>query len=213
MAGAISNSLARRPWARKRSRPEPRDGPDRPFSGEDGVSLLEYVLLVALVAMVCCGALIFLDRGSASPAHAANDVANDVVSASGAPSEGLRDTVSGSADGAATSFDRASTGSPVKAWCTSGQSGCTDPMLINGQAELIHFWVKGGSGTYSYQLRGSVPPFVKPDWPDHEIAIEPRDCRDDPGTYAISLVVLDSAGDTGTLNFTLNVDPGSLCNK
>ena len=99
----------------------------------------------------------------------------------------------------------------MKAWCTSGETGCSDPMLMNGQPEIIHFWATGGSGTYSYQLQGSVPPFMIPDWPDHEITVEPTDCSQDPGTYIVSLVVSDSAGDTGTLNFTLNVAPGSLC--
>ncbi len=50
-----------------------------------------------------------------------------------------------------------------------------------------------------------------PDWPDHEITVEPTDCSHDPGTYIVSLVVSDTAGDSGTLKFTLNIAKGSLC--
>lgn len=192
------------------SRRQPRSSrgrvihPDAQFgahlSTDGGASLLEYVLLVGLVAMICCGTLLYLGRGSASPSHTVNDVGGNVVSAGTAPSGGLGDVIGGSTVGAA-----------VKAWCTSTESGCTDPMLINGQTEVIQFWATGGTGPYSYQLQGSVPQFMIPDWPDHKITIAPTDCKQDPGTYAVSLVVSDSAGDTGTLNFTLNVEPGSLC--
>ena len=76
---------------------------------------------------------------------------------------------------------------------------------MNGQAEVIHFWATGGTGAYTFQLQGSVPPFMIPDWAAREISVEPTDCSHDPGTYSVSLVVSDSAGDTGKLNFTLNV--------
>jgi hypothetical protein len=167
---------------------------------EDGASILEYVLLVGLVAMVCCGALLYLGRGSASPSHTVNDISSNFVSTGSPPPGGLGDVMGSSA-----------TGTAVKTWCKSGEGGCTDPMLMNGQTEIIHFWATGGTGTYTYQLQGSVPPFMIPDWPDHEITVQPTDCAHDPGTYTVSLVVSDSAGDTGKLNFTLNVAPGSLC--
>ena len=207
---------------------------------EEGVSVLEYALLVALVAMVATGSLLFLGRGSASPAHVVNNVASNVavannqgmsgtansvltgtaksvLSGSGTPVAGANGPAVVGANnnlrmgGAGNPVEGTSTDTPVKAWCTSGETGCSDPMLINGQSEVIHFWATGGSGTYSYQLQGSVPPFMIPDWPDHEIIVEPTDCSKDPGTYAVSLVVSDTGGDTGTLNFTLNVAPGSLC--
>jgi hypothetical protein len=180
-------------------------------SSEDGVSVLEYVLLVTLVAMICCGALIYLGRGSASPAHAANDAGNDVVSATNLASGGVGDALGGSGGAAASPLDGTQSRASVEAWCTSGETGCRDPMLMNGQSEIIHFWATGGSGMYSYQLQGSVPPFVVPDWPNHEITVSPTDCASDPGTYAVSLVVSDTAGDTGTLDFTLTVSAGSLC--
>ena len=46
---------------------------------EDGVSVLEYVLLVALVAMVATGTLLYLGRGSGSPSHVANNVGDNVA--------------------------------------------------------------------------------------------------------------------------------------
>lgn len=169
---------------------------------EDGISILEYVLLVGLVSMVAFGALVYIGRGSASPSHVANHVATNVTAGGqGAAGDGgIGDPISGT-----------STGTPVKAWCTSAQTGCSDPMYMNGQTEVIHFWATGGTGNYTYQLQGSVPPFMIPDWPAHEITIEPTDCSQDPGTYAVSLVVSDTAGDSGTLDFTLNVAKGSMC--
>ncbi len=164
------------------------------------MSVLEYVLLVALVAMVSFGTLMYLGQGSGSPAHVANNVANNVVTQNGPLPGGQGGPITG-----------ASSGTPVKAWCTSGETGCTDPMYMNGQAEVIHFWATGGTGTYTFQLQGSVPPFMVPDWAAREISVEPTDCSHDPGTYSVSLVVSDSAGDTGELNFTLNVAQGSLC--
>ena len=46
---------------------------------EDGVSVLEYVLLVAMVAMVATGTLLYLGRGSGSPSHVANNVGDNVA--------------------------------------------------------------------------------------------------------------------------------------
>ena len=195
--------------------PQGPPGMRRYETTDDGVSVLEYVLLVALVAMVATGTLLYLGRSSGSPSHVANNVGDNVAVGSNSLSGiGGNDVAAGTSSGsgvAGSSIKGTSTGAPVKAWCTSGETGCSDPMLMNGQPEIIHFWATGGSGTYSYQLQGSVPPFMIPDWPDHEIKVEPTDCSQDPGTYIVSLVVSDSAGDTGTLNFTLNVAPGSLC--
>ncbi len=163
------------------------------------MSILEYILLVTLVAMVAFGTLVYLGQGSGSPGHVANNVGSVAAGGSAALS-GVGDPISGT-----------STGTPVKAWCTSGQAGCSDPMAMNGQTEVIHFQVSGGSGGYTYQLQGSVPSFMLPDWPAQEITVDPTDCSEDPGTYDIALVVTDSAGDTGDLKFTLNVASGSMC--
>ena len=38
----------------------PPEGPPRRFSGDEGASLVEYALLLALIAVVCIGAVTFL---------------------------------------------------------------------------------------------------------------------------------------------------------
>ena len=43
------------------------------------MSVLEYVLLVALVAMIATGTLMYLGQGSGSPGHVANNVGNNVA--------------------------------------------------------------------------------------------------------------------------------------
>jgi Flp pilus assembly pilin Flp len=166
---------------------------------EDGVTMLEYILLVALVAMLAFGSLVYLGRGNGSPASVVNNVGN--VAEGGDPTASQYGESSSGASG-----DTA-----VKAWCTTGQTGCTDPMDMNGQTEVITFQVSGGTGGYAYQLTGNVPPFVTHDWAEQTVTIRPTNCEQDVGTYDISLVVTDNAGDTGQLNFTLNVAPGSLC--
>jgi hypothetical protein len=158
---------------------------------DDGVSILEYVLLVAMVALVAAGSLLYLGRG---PSHVANSVGTNVAAGGTPGASGGGDPPNGS-----------STGTPVKVWCTSGQSGCTDPVDVS-QTETIHFQVSGGTPPYSYTLQGQ-PAFVTLDTSLQEIKIAPTNCRSDPGTYSISLIVHDSAAppNTGTLSFTLNV--------
>jgi hypothetical protein len=162
---------------------------------EDGVSILEYVLLVALVAMVATGALLYVGRGTASPSHVANSVGNNVSSG--------QNGGSGGADGAAVGI---STGLPGQYWCTSGQANCTDPIDVSG-TEQIQFTPSGGTRPYSYTLQGQ-PSFVTLDPAKQVINIAPNSCKD-ARSYVISLVVTDSATppDTGTLTFTLDVVP------
>ena len=74
---------------------------------ETGISTLEYVLLVALVAMIALGSLVYLGSGSGSPAHVANNVGNNVSG-------------DAAASGAGAPIAGTSTGTPVKAWCASG---------------------------------------------------------------------------------------------
>ncbi len=169
---------------------------------EDGVSILEYVLLVALVAMIAAGTLVYLGRGSASPGHVANNVGNNV-----AVGDNMLQVGSGAAVGGG------STGTPGPAWCASGQTDCTDPMAMNGQTEVIHFWASGGTSPYSYTLEGQQP-FMTLDPTAREITIAPTNCFQDLGKYSLSLIVQDSAKptpNTGRLDFTLQVDAGSLC--
>ncbi len=175
--------LAPRLWTRQRWRRYP----------EDGVSLLEYVLLVTLVAMAAVGSLLYLGQAASSPAHAANHVALGVSGSPGAPG------------------GSASSGSP--AWCTDGASGCSDDIPVNGQ-QVIHFWATGGTPPYSYALTGA-PPFMSLDSNNQEVVIQPTNCAQDMGTYnGIAIVVSDSAKpqDTGQLVFSLTVvSKGATC--
>jgi hypothetical protein len=75
---------------------------------------------------------------------------------------------------------------------------------VNAQPQVITFTASGGTGGYTSHLTGQ-PPFVTLDSTNDEITIQPEDCSKDPGQYTISLIVTDSAGDTGELNFTLSV--------
>jgi hypothetical protein len=160
---------------------------------EDGVSVLEYVLLVALVAMVATGALLYLGRGTASPLHVANNVGNNVSLGQ-----------NGGQGGAGTSPIGVSPSDTY--WCTSGQSNCTDPMVVSGTEE-IQFTLSGGTAPYSFTLQGQQS-FMSLDPAKHTINIHPSSCKD-AGSYMISLEVTDSAvpPDTGTLTFTLDVAP------
>jgi len=160
---------------------------------EDGISLIEYVLLVTLVAMVAVGSLLYLGRSTSSPAHAASHVALGVSGSPGAPG--------GSAH----------SGSP--AWCTAGATNCSDAIPVNGQ-QVIHFWASGGTPPYSYALTGA-PPFMSLDSNSEEVLIQPTNCAQDVGTYnGITIVVTDSATpqDSGQLVFSLTVtSTGSSC--
>ena len=160
---------------------------------EDGVSILEYVLLVALVAMVATGALLYLGRGTASPLHVANNVGNNVSLGQ-----------NGGQGGAGSSPIGVSPSDTY--WCTSGQSNCTDPMVVSGTEE-IQFTLSGGTAPYSFTLQGQQS-FMSLDPVKHTINIHPSSCKD-AGSYVISLIVTDSAipPDTGTLTFTLDVAP------
>jgi hypothetical protein len=160
---------------------------------EDGVSILEYVLLVALVAMVATGTLLYLGRGSASPSHVANNVVNNV-------SVGQN----GSQGGGGSSPIGVSPSDTY--WCTSGQSNCTDPINVSG-TEQIQFTLSGGTAPYSFTLQGQQS-FMSLDPVKHIINIHPSSCKE-AGNYPISLIVTDSATppDTGTLTFTLDVAP------
>lgn len=160
---------------------------------EDGISLLEYVLLVALVAMAAVGSLLYLGRSTSSPAHAASHVALGVSGSTGLPG------------------GSASSGS--SAWCTSGASSCSDAIPVNGQQQ-IHILATGGTPPYSYALTGA-PPFMSLDSSDEEVVIQPTNCAQDVGTYnGISIVVTDSANppSTGQLVFSLTVvSKGTSC--
>jgi hypothetical protein len=151
--------------------------------------MLEYVLLVALVAAASTGALVYLGRGSASPSHLVQQAAVEL----------------GGRGGSAVS-----TGSE---WCSSAATGCSD-QLSAGNNQTIDFWASGGLSPYSYSL-SNAPSFVSLRDLDAaggkgEAVVEPS-CSD-VGTYNhISIVVQDSSTppSKGTLTFSLTVATGS----
>jgi Flp pilus assembly pilin Flp len=163
----------------------------RRFRGEDGASLFEYVLLLALVTMVAVGSLVYLGQGSGSAAHVANNVS---IGLSG---------------GAGTS-----PAPPATDWCTSSSHGCFDTIGINGQ-QVVHFWASGGATPYSYSLSGA-PDFVTLEDLDStggtgEVVIQPTSCSD-AGTYSDIAIVVTGSGSlpaNGQLTFSLNVSKGS----
>jgi hypothetical protein len=162
---------------------------------EDGISLLEYVLLIALVTMAAVGSLLYLGRSTNSPAHAAAHVALGVSGSTGAPG--------GSGAG----------GSGSGEWCSSGASNCSDAIPLNG-TQYIQITASGGTPPYSYALTGA-PHFMTLDSNSARVVINPMNCSQDVGTYnGIAIVVTDSAKpeDTGQLVFSLTVvAKGSSC--
>jgi hypothetical protein len=96
--------------------------------------MLEYVLLVALVAAASIGALVYLGRGSASPSHLVHQAAVEL----------------GSGGGPAVS--------PGSEWCSSAATGCSDHVSA-GNNQTIDFWASGGLSPYSYSL-SNAPSFV-----------------------------------------------------
>ena len=126
---------------------------------EDGVSILEYVLLVALVAMVATGTLLYLGRGSGQPIACGEQRRQQCVfgqnGARGVPAA------------------RQSACRPSDTyWCTSGQSNCTDPIDVSG-TEQIQFTLSGGTAPYSFTLQGQQS-FMSLDPAKHIINIAPE---------------------------------------
>ena len=177
--------------------------PNRPGTGrrswaEDGASMFEYVLLVTLIAMAGIGGLIYLGKGSASPARAANNAALGVSGGSVGVSGGTP---------------------PSATWCTSGNSGCTDTIEVGGGEQYINFWATGGVSPYSYTLKGA-PDFLTFQDLDRtagkgQVAVQPpTGCSQAGTTYSnIAIVVTDSANPAkvGQLTFSLTVVKGSSC--
>ncbi|MGH9104413.1 MAG: hypothetical protein ACRDZX_00980 [Acidimicrobiales bacterium] len=150
------------------------------------MSVLEYVLLVGLVAMASVGALMYVGESSGSPSHVANQAALGVSGDDGGGPGGAKGT-----------------------WCSSGDTACTDSIAAGGQ-QVVHFWASGGTGSYRYSLAGA-PAFVALDAGAGDVDIRPS-CAQPPGAYdGISIVVTDSSGHVGKLTFSLTVSKGASC--
>ena len=169
--------------------------------GEAGAAILEYVLLVALVALVAVGGLVYLGHTNARPVRQAGSLVRDMA---------LRGSARGGHGGQGP-----------KRWCSSGQSGCVVTVAVGGQ-EVIRFWVTGGgTGPYTYSLYAasgdgtetSPPAFLKLYSQAEKVSVEPTPTSCPPGagtsyTYnGITLSVADHSTppDTGQLTFSVRV--------
>ncbi len=153
----------------------------RRAAGDRGASLLEYVLLLALVAMAGVGSLIYLGNGSSSASHVANQVAI-----------GLNNATPSSAD-----------------WCTSSSDGCTLSVVAQG-SKYIFLTAGGGTPPYAYSLQ-DAPAFLSLDGAMVTISPACSDAgvSSTGRTYTgITIVATDSTGKTGDLSFSLTVKPG-----
>jgi hypothetical protein len=157
---------------------------------DEGVTVLEYALLLALVSLVAVGALVYFDKSGASPSEAAQRAASNV----GVGISGGHGT---------------SPGPPSPDWCTSHTASCTDTIAVSNR-QTIHFWASGGLPPYSATLTGA-PRFVSIQEFDApvgsgEVTIAPTDCSE-AGSYWVGITVNDAATppSTGTLHFLLTV--------
>ncbi len=163
---------------------------------EAGASLLEYVLLVALVAAMGAGALAYLGRSNANFTRAGSAVSVGASDQPGAPG---------------------SPGPPGStSWCTSGRSGCSDT-VVSGSGQVISFTASGGTAPYHYSLRGN-PTFVNlsdldPATGKGEIVVSPPTCAQAQDYGAVTLVVTGSGlpAGRGVLSFSLSVSRAPGC--
>lgn len=153
--------------------------------GEAGVAILEYVLLVAFVALVGTAALVYFGGTAASPANQLDNAASAV---------GVGGYTSG--------------GQGPAPWCKSGEAGCT-VYLSAGGYETIDFSPTGGVAPYTYSLR-NAPSFLTLEAREAKIMVGPASCPTGSSvgsyTYAgVSLLVTDSANQSGQLTFAVAV--------
>lgn len=160
-----------------------------------GLAVLEYVLLLALVALAGGAGLVLLGASTRGPASWAHQIEVKLQ--------------------ASSNGDGGSGGGPGDAWwCTSDRSGCVATVPVGGTV-VVHFWATGGQPPYSYALAGQ-PGFARLASPDYnggtgEIVISPLQCSD-VGRYGpMSLTVTPSqgAGTAGLLTFSVRVAAGT----
>ena len=154
--------------------------------GDDGASLVEYALLLALIAVVAIGALVFLGN---SVSNTLNTVANSVGSSS--------DGSAGS--GTAASFEVVNPG-----------GGTSDPFTFfvfsSGGSTSSSFSSENGTGGVTYSLR-NAPQGVSVATSKSPVLTVGNSVS--PGTYSFQVIATDSASppDTATRDVTLTVEP------
>ncbi len=152
---------------------------------DNGASLVEYALLLALIAVVAIGALVFLGN---SVSNTLNTVANSVGSTS--------DGSAGS--GTAASFEVVNPG-----------GGTSDPFTFfvfsSGGSTSSSFSSENGTGEVTYSLHNAPQGVSLTDKPP----VLTVDSSVRPGTYSFQVIATDSAAppDTATRDVTLTVEP------
>lgn len=151
---------------------------------------MEYVLVVAVVALGAIGALVYFGGTNAGLAHEIKTSGNAIALGAGPG---------------------------PKAWCTNRESGCRVSVPIGGGA-TINFSATGGTKPYSFSLE-NAPRFLTLDSRDHTVLVEPRSCPPGSiGSYTyngVTLLVTDSARPPGhgRLRFSVVVTSCGLSSK
>ena len=179
--------------ARARAPADPN--PACPPAGEvAGLAVVEYVLLLALVALAGGAALVLLGASTRGPASWAHQITVQLQARSQAGG--------GSGGGSGDSW-----------WCTSESTGCIATVPVEGTV-VVHFWATGGEPPYSYALAGQ-PGFARLASADYgggtgEVVISPVLCSDVGLHGPMSLTVTPSlgVGTAGMLTFSVRVARG-----
>ena len=168
--------------------------------GDEGASLVEYALLLALIAVVAIGSLVFLG-GSVS--NTLNTVANSVGSTNG-----------GTQANGAISFTSVTTPSPgAGTGPTNGVYSVTLPE-IGGTISFTATSTAQGAGAVTYSLGGTPPTGLDANGHTAHTSISPSGLVTVPeyvtaGSYTFTVTATDHASpspDTATLTVDLTVE-------
>ena len=192
----MSSPVARRCWRKRRA------------GAEAGVAILEYMLLVALVAVAAIGALVYFGGVSAGPVHQLNTIGSAL---------GLGGYTS--TPGGQVSQPTGRPGGGSSAWCRSGGGPPCILELQDNATLTINLAVRGGDGPDRYSLSYS-PPQDRPGFlvleslgqngQDEKVQVGPASCPPGGGSGypgIFTLVVADSASppDTARMRFSVEV--------
>lgn len=172
------------------------------------MAILEYMLLVALVAVAAIGALVYFGGVSAGPVHQLNNIGSALGLG------GYTSTQAGQPSQPTGNF-----GGGKSAWCRSGSGPPCTLELQHNATLTINLAVRGGEGPDSYSLNYSPPQeepgFLALESPgqngqDETVQVGPARCPPGggpgyPGVF--TLVVTDSASppDTAQMRFSVEV--------